>query len=303
MPQAVRAAFVVLLVLSGCGSESTTSTPGLAPLAFDLVTHTGSFRAGQHALDAAEHRITGECMAENGFPYPVEARPVDARTDEERAIDLDSRRTSGYGLYDSWARTRSADGPDFPSKLDGYVARLPEHDRAVYRRALFGDEQEYRAIRLPDGSTTSFPAQGCVARARAGLFGDVVAWARVAYLPQTFNNIVTKRVTDDPDYAAAMGEWRGCMAARGYRFATPDDAAEQVSAGYRREGYTQTSRAHEIAVAVADGECARESRVPSRVLELKKKYLLRLPDHDRQALDAVTDAWADAVEAAKRGQA
>jgi hypothetical protein len=131
------------------------------------------------------------------------------------------------------------------------------------------------------------------------LFGDVVSWAHVAYVPQTFNNMLTKRVIDDPGYAAAMGEWRACMATRGDRFASPEEAAEQVGASYHRDGYTPTGRAHEIAVAVADGECARDTRIPSRVIELKRKYLLRLPDDDRQALGAVSDAWSAAVEAAK----
>ena len=171
-------------------------------------------------------------MAKNGLAYPIETQPLDTRTDEERAIDLDSRRLDGYGLYHSRTRTHTSektgqDG-DFPTELDRYVSQLPENDRVIYRRALFGGNREYSAIRLPDGSTTSFPTKGCVAEARAALFGDVVLWARVAYIPQTFNNILTKRVTDDPDYAATIDKRRACMAKQGYQFASPEDAAKQV---------------------------------------------------------------------------
>jgi hypothetical protein len=296
--------FVVMLALSSCVSESATSPPDPVPIAFELMTQTGSFHAGQHALDAAEQRLTGECMTKKGFFYTIETHPVDTRTDEERAIDLDSRRLSGYGLHDSWASSQSTKGTDrgadFPSQTDRHVAQLPENKRAVYMRALFGEEDEYSAIRLPDGSTTSFPTRGCAAEARVASFGDVALWARVAYVPQTFNNILTKRVFDDRDYAATMTEWRACMAAKGYQFASPADAAEKVDADYRQAGYTPAGRAYEIAVAVADGECARDVRVPSRVLDLKRKYLLALPDNDRQALGTVAEAWFHAVEMEKR---
>lgn len=294
------AACVVVLALAGCGPAGAEPSPDRMQLAFELMTHTGSFHAGQAALDAAEHRLTGACMEKQGLVYTSETGPVDTRTDEEREIDLDNRRARGYGLSESLAQADGTDSTvEYPSELDRYVAQLPERERKAYRQALFGDERDYQAIQIPHGGKTSFPGVGCVAEARAQLFGDVVSWARVAYIPQSFHAVLTRRASDDPGYATAMDEWRACLAARGYSFTTPDEAVDDVTKAYKRTGNTPETRQDEIAVAVADGECAREAHVPSRVLDLKRKYLHVLSNQERLALGAVADAWSDAVDVAK----
>jgi hypothetical protein len=67
---------------------------------------------------------------------------------------------------------------------------------------------------------------------------------------------------------------------------------------YRRVGATVEFRQQEIAVAVADGECASQVHLPSTALAVRRSLVSTLPEPDRRALADVATHRAAAVRRA-----
>jgi hypothetical protein len=298
----VGGVLVGMLVLAGCRAVDPAGTApdperlSMGSAAFDLLTHSGGYHHRQHTLSVAEESLVRRCMTAKGLVYEP-LTPAPARSDEERALGLDRRRTEGYGLYESLtadpaARERS------PSPVDRYIARLPAQDRADYMLALFGDERQRRGIRLYRSGEVTFPASGCVFESQTRLYGDIVTWARITYLPEDLNNVLTAQVTDEPEYADATHAWSTCMAGRGHPHPRPDAARDAIAARYAAEGPGERLRTDEIAVAVADAECARDAGIPALVLTLKHRGLGTLTVEERRALVDLSESWLRAVDVA-----
>jgi hypothetical protein len=290
-------AVAVTWVLAGCGPASTAARPeapaGPAePTVLDLLTHAGSYRPDEQIVRAAEDLLVSRCMAAAGQRYPATPPPADRRTDDERELDLAGRVRDGYGL----GGVATTDGP----ALDRYVRSLPAARRSAYMLALFGPEDRRRAIELPVSGEVSFPSSGCLHDAQRRIYGDIVSWARITYLPEDLNNVLTERVTAGPGYAAVLREWSACMSRRGHRYPTPAAARADLAERYRTSSAGPGLRKFEIAVAVADGECARQVRIPARVRELKAAAVGTLPADQRRALDECGWAWRRAVTVASR---
>jgi hypothetical protein len=239
----------------------------------------------------AEEILVGRCMAAKGVPYPAPPPKADQRTDEERSLRIEERRRTGYGLA-------TPAGTGVPA-LDRYVKGLPRQEREAFTRALFGEESQRRGIDLPGSGPVSFPSQGCVYEAQSKLFGDILTWARVTYVPEDLNNKLSKGITNSDVYAQAMRKWRECMKRRGYDYELPAKAQEDLSERYKKNGVSEQLLREEIAVAVADAECAREVGIPQLVLSLKKSNVATLTDAERRSLRELSGKWLQAATAAQ----
>ena len=143
------------------------------------------------------------------------------------------------------------------------------------------------------------PATGCIARARTTLAGDVQTWAKIFYVPQQFDDQLNRKALKDTSYQAALGQWRACMAHKGYTYASPDAAIAQLRKKYEQKARSSDFRHVEISVAVADGECAGRTHLPATLLRVRRNLVAQLPAGDLSFLRSVTTSWESAVTHAR----
>ncbi|HEU4348868.1 MAG TPA: hypothetical protein VFR35_13910, partial [Actinoplanes sp.] len=284
------------------GGDPASTAPDRAQLAagtaaFDLLTRSGSYRRNQHTLTVAEERLVGRCMAGKGLAYPAQPPVASELSDEDQALDLDRRRRDGYGLYRSFAAT-PAEREQSPSPVDRYVRQLPADQQAAYLLALFGDERRYEGIQLPFSGEVTFPGEGCLFESQSRIYGDTMTWARITYVPEDLNNKLTDLVVASQPYAKALRAWSECMARQGHRYAHPKDAQDDIAARYAAEGPREPLRRHEIEVAVADTECARQAGIPRLLTSSKEDHLGALSAEEQRSLVELGRAWLKAVDVA-----
>lgn len=285
------------MLLAGCGACGPASSPPAADLdaptldatALDLVTQSGSFHRRQHAVKVAEETLVGTCMRAAGQDYPTRLPPLDHRTDEDRALRTEERRRTGYGL--------SLGADDGVPAMDRQVRGLSAERQQAFARALFGAEDNRRAIEVAGTGPVTFPGEGCLFEAQQEIYGDILTWARVTYVPEALNNRLGGSVTSAPAYLRTMRGWSACMARRGHRYASPAEAQADLTNRYRA-GKSDRLLEQEIAVAVADADCAREGGVVRLVLDEKRRMANALPEAERRSLAELAEDWSRAVRTA-----
>src|SRR5690606_31617350 len=148
------------------GTE-TGEEPTLSSAAVDLATASGGYPDRARVLRAAEEQLVEQCMRDRGQVYWPVVPALLPGSDEERIVDLPTRQAEGYGLASD----------DRPPSVG------PSEGQPEFQRALFGDDQRHEELSLPNGTILSYPTSGCVADARAAIFGDNRSWARVDAIP------------------------------------------------------------------------------------------------------------------------
>jgi hypothetical protein len=278
-PRVARCLILVLaLGLAGCASVRPASHRSDAPGAvIDLATRSGSWPSSQHVLDSAVDHLVHRCLAAHGFDDPdVDQAPPPSPEDEAAAIDLPARREHGYGIVSG-----TSDGQ---APVDPYNQRLSPQDQTRYNTVLFGPSGSRINVDVGGGQTVTSPGQGCEADARRQVAGNLGLWARLFYAPGQYDNRLSEQASTAPRYLTAVGAWHSCMTARGYPYPTPDAAQKAMRDRHRQVGATAEFRTQEIAVAVADGECAGQAHLPSTALAVRRHLVGTLPEADLRAL-------------------
>jgi hypothetical protein len=286
------------VALAGCqaihsGGGETADRTALTAAELDLLTRSGSYVRNDQLLSRAEQGLIGECMTAKGFDYPVNRAAVpQPPSDDERIVNMADRQRNGYGLAqqdDPSAQSTSAAASPPPAGQD-----------ERYRTALDGSESELRKYRLPDGETITANPAGCLSAARAKLYGgDLMSWAQVEAVPQRLNVSLSKPLQADPALAVLMRQWSACMAESGYDYTNPDDAREKLAKEYEKTGATPEMRRRETTVAVTDGQCALRLRIPTKILDMRKRHAAALSAADKDRLRETTRTWLAAVETAR----
>ncbi|MDH6213249.1 hypothetical protein [Streptomyces pseudovenezuelae] len=275
-----------VLALTACGTSATDSDGAdvqLTGVELDLLTRSGSFSRTNLDLANAESERISACMTAKGFRYRAQVSDPAAETDEERTLNMHDRRTRGYGLASQYGS-----GSD-KKAVDAEVSD-------AYIKALRGSATDFREMRFGGGQNITFSARGCEAKSRTSLYGSLDDWVSIAYFPQNLNSGLSSRVEKSPTYRRAMNDWRTCMRGKGYTYASPDTAYDQLKAAYRKQGATTALRQREVAVAVADGDCGAELHIPSTVLALRRAYAQSLPTTDKLRLRRLTTIWKAAAD-------
>lgn len=284
-------AVVLALVLAGCSPQPAGSgRPGTDPAAADLIARTGSYYQDQWLLDRTESRLADACMAARGFPVGTAPSEPD-RADEEWRPVLAERREVGY-------RLRESDRAETASPAARYVRGLSAQRRAQFQAALYGGPGDQAGITLHDGKRFTFTTRGCLADSRSRIYGDPAQAARVTYLPQDFHVNGYLTVRDQPAYRAVLAAWARCMAGRGHHYTSPAQAKQHLAAEYGHGSASVVAR-HEVAVAVADADCARQVGVAGTVESLLRDYAAALDPTDRGELDALAALRQQAVARAR----
>jgi hypothetical protein len=193
---------------------------------------TGWEQTAEQRHDAyTVEELTATCMAEKGFDYVIEPRDDDqeSRFAEAHSLDPESfAHQYGYGastiMYLESATTLDDTDPN-----ETIREGLSESAQEAYDQALWGAEEH--------GSH-----DGCYGQAWTEVYGasgpslDDIAIEFSALEDDL--SALEDRIDRDPLVAAAMNEWRQCMAGRGYpEFDNPSEARDSV---WSRAGYDMT---------------------------------------------------------------
>ncbi|MFF0431321.1 hypothetical protein ACFYU9_03685 [Streptomyces sp. NPDC004327] len=104
-------------------------------------------------------------------------------------------------------------------------ARAPAAQDARLQAALFGKDPRELSLTLATGLTVTANSDGCVATARATLYGDQDRWFRAQVTVDNLRAEAQARMKDDPAHRAALDRWSRCAApAGGPRTGRPDPA-------------------------------------------------------------------------------
>jgi hypothetical protein len=284
------ATFGLVLTLAGCAAEQPPSGPTstvdsvLSSTATDLIARTGDYYTQEQTLIAAENTMTNACLALAGFALPPTPATSTSR-DEEWRPDAAQRSRTGYGLLETFQQQGNAAS----SAVDQYVRSLPVDRQRQYESAMFGPANKNAALEL-GGKRITYPTQGCLAEARTRIYGDDTLAARVFYLPQMYYIDLLNKAHGQPKYTGVIADWSACMRQAGHPYTDQQDAKTQLLARYRSDPDTTATRHLEIAVAVADAECATRSGLGATTEALLREGATKLPSADRLALNDIAAA-------------
>lgn len=86
------------------------------------------------------------------------------------------------------------------------------------------------------------------------------------------------------------------MQERGFSYALPSDALQDLTTRYEAEGPSEQLRRQEIDTAVADAECAMTVKIADVVRSIKKQHLNSLTAEEILAMEQLSVAWTAAAE-------
>jgi hypothetical protein len=242
--------------------HATTARPALTSLA-DL-ERTAEQRK---TLWLAEQSLVRSCMRGQGFDYAQ--RDYDDSDDQDHAFskldptDVDAARAVGYGLAEDIAQAAQAEASEPAEPQD--VRALDPEQRTRYRTALLGpdvapdaqtEESGWDSMELPGGVRVFWFRDSCYQRAYRSLYGTDLEHNELGPLASQLEARSAELTRSHPAYVAALGNWRKCMARRGFHDPEPGAAAQRLAERYHAGRLDLASlRAAEIEAASADAAC------------------------------------------------
>ncbi|MEV5156921.1 hypothetical protein [Streptomyces sp. NPDC053728] len=270
-------AFIACLT-AGCGTEDEGPTETARPQKEKVASVPGArikdlTPAEEVEIDRAEDVLVRRCMQNQGFRYwpgPV-AGVAERRAGGYVVDDVDWARRYGYGRpFDIAAEEARRSHPNIT-----YANALSEQERIRYSHALDGDFDDTLTVELPSGGTVSTPRTGCYAEARGRLYGDYPTWFRVNRTVTSLTPLYVPQILQDERLTAAVTVWARCMKESGKPFESPDAIREQRD-GLIKGMSESRAQAAEVALAVAEAECAQESSLGNTAHSLEKEYRERV---------------------------
>ncbi|MCX2180511.1 hypothetical protein KV205_08215 [Streptomyces sp. SKN60] len=181
------------LVLAGCATVHPHSAAPAPPVgtAGAPASALATRQAQDRLLKAAEQRLVADCLDAQGLtlpPAPVSQARAPAPAPGPAAADADTR----------------------------------------LQTALFGRDPRELSLTLATGHTVTANSDGCVAAARAALYGDQHRWFRAQVTVDNLRAEAQARMKDDPAHRAALDRWTRCAApSGGPRAGRPDPAVAE----------------------------------------------------------------------------
>ncbi|WAU81893.1 hypothetical protein O1Q96_20140 [Streptomyces sp. Qhu-G9] len=256
---------------AGCSAGSSPAAPALADA--ELRTElTGDEKA---LLHLAEQRLIADCMDEQGFRYVVEELPRSSTSPRaasaSRQGDVAWARANGYGTAPGDAASgqgKRALGPN-----GRYIVSLTPEKQRAFSRALDGTNPSAVSVEVPTLGRVFTSADGCQANARTRLYGDQARWVRAKATVTNLRAITRENFSSDPEYTAALSEWRSCMAERGHSARTPAEARRTALSKRAPAAGAATVSAGERRTAVADARCSRSTRLAAVTERVEERHV------------------------------
>ena len=232
------------LILTGCakgGADADKTDAPVGPISQRMNDLSRQFDTDPTtAMNTAVEESVAACMQEQGFEYVPQTDTAPA-ADVPAQGTLDFAKTYGYGIttWQSIPGSRTADTSGGAQPIDD-----------AYQQALWGATD--------DGSGT-WLAGGCYGQAMEAVGDEGLMSSPVL---QDLSNL-DAQVDQDSRVVAALDGWTGCMAGKGYDYATTEDAQGSImQRAYSEDGQMITGdalatlQAEEIATATADYGCS-----------------------------------------------
>ncbi|MEU6999730.1 hypothetical protein [Nonomuraea sp. NPDC046570] len=136
--------------------------------------------------------------------------------------------------------------------------------------------------------------QGCVEKARRGLYPDYATWSKVS---ADLTPLYAAKVTADPRYRNTVREWADCMREEGLPYSSPARIRAALPALTRGKAPEQ-AHALEVRLATAEAGCAVGTTLAATVKALdlqhgapvRKLYAARVETRNRLELAALPRA-------------
>ena len=248
----VAAGAVGVWLLTGGERQTRPAGGGSGPLVSDF-SFTPEESAKEHD---ARMRMTRDCMATRGQPYPLEVVTFGAETDpfwgQIGRTNADLARRIGY--QPEVRPTEPSGGyADYVEDPTWQVALSGHED---------GNEPDFRPVVDPRTGEETFEASGivggCELQVWTLLYGDLERFLSVQHVVNFGTGF------DDydkaPEVTAALRRWSECMSEKGYDYREPFDPIEEFSASSTDEP-GRVSSADEIRTAVDDVACKQSAGV------------------------------------------
>jgi len=246
-----------------------------------LDTYANVAFSQQTVLSEADTLLTQKCMTGRGFVYSIQATPSQAQTlvqSAEYPFGVTSETdaaTYGYGQP-------SSSGPKAgPAFLGGFqtFGDLAKQARA-WTVALLGF--------APGARIGPHQVQGCLSEAGSELYGSRGGLSDP--VPQIAIQAASW-TESDPRVEAVDSEWSRCMAARGYHYNTPQDAADR--------GWPSKPTPAETATAEADVSCKQAVNLDNTWLAVEAAYQSALIGQDLSTLAGLQGSFQSMLHRAE----
>ncbi|MGY1503584.1 hypothetical protein ACW4TU_44685 [Streptomyces sp. QTS52] len=292
---------LVCVAATACTATGTAAPAKAAPSAREfgqsaaVLTNDATAQRQRWQLFGALQILTQRCMRDRGVSYLVTSVGPQPPAGATTAESIGSRSAPGYGISTALHRINNG-----PTAQDRYVRSLSATDQARYTAALDGPAEQVAALTLPSGASGSYATGGCVARARARLYGTVRAALEDTLVPQDVDQLLERYLATAPSYQTALRRWQRCMADAGRAAKTPAALIQGLQAEAVK-GASASMLAHEQrAAAAADQRCDAESDLRRTGVTQRDAFLRHQPAQTRARLEEV---WQHRRQALTRAAA
>ncbi|MDQ1294154.1 MAG: hypothetical protein QG608_2037 [Actinomycetota bacterium] len=293
------------MVCAGCSSRPSGSPESksavLSGEAVDLVVSSVRFSDQQRILDKASTILERQCLNRKGIVTQVlEESSVHLFSDGFLSpLDLiPQRKIYGYGILN---QTEQDPQSENNGSEDATNSSTSARSDAALENSKNSESDSVASIVLSDGREVSYLDETCLADARRQLGGnDLPTWIQMDNEPQALSSTVGRKTSEDPAHAAIMKEWSKCMLAKGYGYATPDEAVNYFKKLADSGSISDEARERERSVAVIDAQCAHDGSVPTRINKLMEYHSHDLPASAQATLNRLAAYRSTAVERAQQ---
>jgi hypothetical protein len=279
LSRAVGVLLVVGLGLSACSRDSDATPDDGEPVAVAMLTVDDMKTFGfpldpyvyshytQPSYARAFAMLYGRCMARFGFTSPPDLprRPPPLARHESRYGVTNENEVKVHGYHPAFS------DPDEPSTSPSPISPA---ELAVGMGE--GGQRTHRGQPVPEG--------GCRGEAQSKLEAGAPAVEDIR-LGETLANDSFGRALEDSRVRAVTDEWSACMTGRGYDYATPEKANNDPAFA------TESPTSNEIAVALADVRCKKETNYINIRASVETAYQQRALEKNAEALELVRKSF------------
>jgi hypothetical protein len=281
--------FLVVPGLSGssAGRPKITVPPipaasSASPVTLPLSSYEDVAILQQSALAQANTLLTQKCMAGRGFSYSATATPSGEEAivqGTEYGYGVSSLAAAGaYGYGQPGSGSGQGPGPAF---LGGFASfgDLAKQPRA-WTVALLGFAPGARIG--ADQSEGCLPLAGALLNGNGGGLSDPVPTIAVE---------ASQWTQSDPRVLVVEAAWSRCMAARGYKYSNPQQAADAH--------WPKTPTPRETAIATADVTCKQQVNLVNTWLTVEAAYQSALIGQDLATLSQLQASFGKILQRAE----
>ncbi|MGW3104594.1 hypothetical protein [Streptomyces sp. NPDC001100] len=301
LPLLILVVTLVCAAATACTGPGTTAHAEAVPSAREfghatavLTSDATALRQRRQLFDALQI-LTQRCMRDRGLRYLVTSAGPQPPTGATTADSIGSRSAPGYGVSTTLGRMNSGDTAE-----DRYVRSLSTAEQARYTAALDGRTDQATPLTLPSGASGTYGTGGCMAQARARLYGTVQAAFEDTLVPQDVDHLLEAYLASNHSYQRALGRWQRCMTNAGRPARTPTALIQSLQAEAVKGASASTLAREQRAAAVADQHCDAESELRRTGAAQRDAFLQHQPARTRARLEEV---WQHRQQALARAKA